>query len=239
MRYGAFRLATFANAALRGSPVPWDLLPEFEGDVEWVFLVPGPNGHKLRKDPSSWIQAMQEADARRAWFSFGPSVELRGEGVMAEGNNRVFYLLSGRRVEEDGHFRATLNGHSVTTELAPHVDGVAIATERLRHALSPMIAYAEGPRRGEFAAELRGALSLLAGEEAPSSEIAAQFPPNIYSREHVTLLAATVRGDVFGNGGMGWWYDTGIRDDEFQRVTGAYAAALYPAYVAASYLELH
>lgn len=234
MSRSTFRIATHANLALANPEFRIGNLPEFAGETEWVFLVPGPNGHKLRLVPDDWIATMRALGARSAWYGYGPSANLRGEGVWTEGaEGFCFYRLIVVKTE-DGHSRSTLTGHPASSP-TPLTD-VSGATARLRETLPQMLAVV--PRSSEFKAWLDDAAAILDGRTEPPASALEAFPPGFYPPEHIRLFAGAERGDVFGTGGMGWWYDNSERDEAFDRVSRNYARTLYPAFVAASKLKI-
>lgn len=225
-----FRLATHLNAALADPDVKLGLLPEFEEDVEWVFLVPGPNGHKLRHTPDDWVATMRSLGAQCAWYGVGPSRDVRGEGIWTEGESGLcFYRLIESKAE-DGHRRKTLTGFPGVSPQRPGID-VPAAADAFRKALAPMIALGEA-RRTSLTGRLEEAAAVLDGEAAPSPSALEAFPPGIYPPSHIRLCDAAHRGDVFLTGGQGSWFD----EVGYDETSEAYAGALLDAAVAASRL---
>ena len=233
----AFRLATHANAALAGLDVDWNRLPEFPSDADWTFYVPGSNGRKLRKTPAEWVETMRSLGTRRAWYGYGPP-DAPGDGVWTESDAGRNYYHATETFEERILVRASLNGRPVSPSFAALFTEVQPATEALRNALPWMLDYASGFNHNEFVPYFTSAMDLFAGRATPPEWVDSMFP-SIYPQEHRILLAAAAAGNVFGNGGMGWWNDFNPRDPElFRQLTECYRGVLFSAYVAASRLEI-
>jgi hypothetical protein len=234
----AFALATNANAGLAGHE---GKLPYWEPNLEWVFLVPGPNGDRLRKDLIDWTLTMRHARAVRAWLGYDPY-----PGVVVEGEGASwFYSVSGRRTE-DGHFRYWCKGRALSTSELRSPQGIAEAAERLTEAVEKIAQYNATTRRDAELWQPKFDTALgylrLVGTGAPRSEVppevVALFPGKLYSPDHGLLLAAASSANVIGTGGMGSWMDYGPRDEAFDEQTKALGGALALAYSAASFTSL-
>lgn len=231
----AFDLATHANAALSGYE---GKLPDWEPNLEWVFLVPGPNGDRLRKDLTDWALTMRHAGAKSAWMEFDEY-----PGVVVEGTKESwFYSVSGRRVE-DGHFRYWCKGRPFSSPKPERPPGLFEAAEKLVKGIEAIASYNHAYRTDAEAWQPSFQMAQrylgLMGTQAPRSEVppdsAAAFPGHLYSTDHGLLLAAAAKANVVGTGGMGSWMDYGPRDESFNRATRALGEALASAYSAASF----
>lgn len=240
MRYAAFSLATHTNAALAGRLhfVPFPRVSSQSGMLEWVFYALGPNGRKLRSTPQEWVEVLRSLGAQRAWFGY--DLEFRSEGIWIEGVFGLqFYWIRDEVVVPRERTRISINGRAAPSEQRLLPSPVREAAKRLGQSLEEIIEYAKEEKRKEFLKMLMEAQDILQGDDIVLRGISKLFPDGLYPPENPRLLGAATSGDVFGNGGMGSWFDFHKKDEErFRVVTENYTNAFCEAFPAASFLDL-
>ncbi len=239
MRYAAFFLATHTNAALAGRLdfVPFPPVTTLSGTPEWVFYALGPNGRKLRSTPQEWVEVLRKLGAKRAWFGY--DLEFRSEGIWIEGTFGLqFYWIRNEVVVPREHSRISIYGRVASTDQRLEPSPVPEVLRRLGQSLEGMIEFSKEERPDTFSKMLLEARGILQGDPVHKG-IAELFPGSLYPLENQKLLGAAASGDVFGNGGMGWWFDFHNSDEErFRLVTKNYAKPFNEAFPAASFLDL-